>query len=60
MRYAAALLLLVLLAALPARAQAPGPHPTIVGNAEKGGVMRNLPTGASEAEIETWAADYTF
>jgi hypothetical protein len=46
------------LAAFPACAQAQAAKPAIVGNAEKGGVIRNLPAGASEADIETRAADY--
>ncbi len=49
---------LLILAAFPACAQAPGPHPAIVGNAEKGGVITNLPANASAADIETRAAEY--
>lgn len=46
------------LAAFPACAQAPAAKPAIVGYAEKGGEIRNLPAGSSQAEIETRAADY--
>jgi len=48
----------LVLAGFPACAQAPAAKPAIVGNAEKGGVIRNLPAGASQEDIETRAADY--
>ena len=46
------------LAAFPACAQAPAAKPAIVGNAEKGEVIRDLPAGASQEDIESRAADY--
>ena len=49
---------LLVLAVLPACAQTPAAKPVIVGNDEKGGVIRNLPAGASQEDIETRAADY--
>jgi hypothetical protein len=48
----------LVLIAFPACAQAPAAKPAIVGNDEKGGVIRNLPAGASQEDIETRAADY--
>jgi hypothetical protein len=59
MKYSAPLITVALaLAALPACAQAPSSGPVIIGNAEKGGMMRNLPAGATQEDIETRAADY--
>jgi hypothetical protein len=59
MKYPAALILAAsALAAFPAFAQTPASGPAVTGNAEKGGVMRNLPANASEESIETRAADY--
>jgi hypothetical protein len=58
-KYSAALIPVALaLAVFPACAQAPSSGPVIIGNAEKGGMMRNLPAGVAKDDIETRAADY--